>query len=210
MNTIKTYGWKSSIGPHTCNFVAPIVLSELKKRNVVRVLDVGCGNGALCRMVKDAGFDVVGAEYDEEGVRIAARAHPDIRFFRCGVQDDPADLLAQCGGAFDAVVSTEVIEHLFAPQLLPQFARQVLRERGWLFVSTPYHGYLKNILIAVAGKWDWHHTALWHGGHIKFWSRATLGALLRKEGFDVIKFIGAGRVPYLWKSMIFVAQKGMM
>jgi hypothetical protein len=48
---------------------------------------------------------------------------------------------------------------------------------------------------------------LWHGGHIKFWSRATLSQLLRDNGFTVIDFSGVGRVPYLWKSMVLVAQK---
>jgi len=30
---------------------------------------------------------------------------------------------------------------------------------------------------------------------------------LNKEGFDIVGFVGAGRVPYLWKSMILVARK---
>jgi len=44
-----------------------------------------------------------------------------------------------------------------------------------------------------------------YGGHIKFWSRATLTALLAEEGFTVAHFEGAGRLPYLWKSMVVVA-----
>jgi hypothetical protein len=69
-------------------------------------------------------------------------------------------------------------------------------------ISTPYHGYLKNLAIALAGKFDSHATALWNGGHIKFWSRKTLTSLLEQNGFRVESFIGAGRLPYLWKSMI--------
>jgi hypothetical protein len=31
--------------------------------------------------------------------------------------------------------------------------------------------------------------------------------LLNESGFRVVRFIGAGRLPFLWKSMIVVAQK---
>jgi hypothetical protein len=37
-------------------------------------------------------------------------------------------------------------------------------------VSTPYHGYHKNLGLALSGKMDAHFTALWEGGHIKFFS----------------------------------------
>jgi hypothetical protein len=74
-------------------------------------------------------------------------------------------------------------------------------------ITTPYHGYWKNLALAVSGKLEGHFTALWDGGHIKFWSRRTLTRLLTDEGFEVTGFSGAGRIPYLWKSMILVARK---
>ena len=83
----------------------------------------------------------------------------------------------------------------------------VLKPGGYLLVTTPYHGYLKNLALSVFGKWDKHHTALWHGGHIKFWSQATLTQLLSENGFRVDNFFGVGRLPYLWKSMVLVARK---
>jgi len=75
-----------------------------------------------------------------------------------------------------------------------------------LVISTPYHGYIKNLALSVFDKWDSHHTPLWHGGHIKFWSRKTLTQLLEDNGFKVIGFSGVGRIPYLWKSMILIAK----
>ena len=104
------------------------------------------------------------------------------------------------------MVSTEVIEHLFSPHLLPVFARGMLAPGGVLILTTPYHGYLKNLLLSLFGKWDHHHTALWHGGHVKFWSRATLSTLLEGNGFELIAFHGVGRIPLLWKSMVLVAK----
>ena len=77
---------------------------------------------------------------------------------------------------------------------------------GTLIITTPYHGYFKNLALAAAGKLDGHFTVLWDGGHIKFFSRRTLTALLELEGFEVTAFCGAGRWPYLWKSMVLAAR----
>lgn len=205
-NLVNDYGWETQGVPCSCEFISPKVISILSGLNVKRVLDIGAGNGKLCSDLAAQGYQVVGSEYDLKGVEIARENYPKIPFYNFGVQDDPAELLAR-EALFDVVVSTEVIEHLFSPHLLPLYAKEVLREGGYLVMSTPYHGYFKNLLLSLFNKWDFHHTALWHGGHVKFWSRRTLTQLLEENGFIVIGFFGVGRVSYLWKSMILLAQK---
>lgn len=205
-NVVETYGWESVAGPESCGYIAPEVLRILKSLGVKRVCDLGSGNGVLVAAVRQAGYYASGVEYDKEGVALSQKNYPGINFYNLGVQDDPAQMLASEGQPFDAVVSTEVIEHLFSPHLLPIFARQLVPKGGYLVISTPYHGYLKNLALSVFNKWDKHHTVLWHGGHIKFWSRNTLTQLLEGNGFKVVGFHGAGRFPFLWKSMILVAQ----
>ncbi len=205
-NVVADYGWSSAQGAESNDYIAPKIIEILQGLRASRVLDLGAGNGALCLRLSSSGYRVVGVEYDKKGVEIARSAHPEIPFYNFGVQDDPAQLLAH-EAAFDAVVSTEVVEHLFSPHLLPIYARGVLRPGGHLVVTTPYHGYIKNLVLSLLGKWDKHLTALWHGGHIKFWSRATLTRLLSEHGFEVVGFHGVGRFPYLWKSMVVVARK---
>jgi 2-polyprenyl-3-methyl-5-hydroxy-6-metoxy-1,4-benzoquinol methylase len=205
-NAVRDYGWSNAEAPCSCEYIAPRILQLARELELKRILDLGAGNGALCAMLKKAGHEVAGVEYDKKGYETARACYPGIPFYNFGVQDDPAALLA-AEKPFDAVVSTEVIEHLFSPHLLPIYAAAILRENGYLIISTPYHGYLKNLALSVFNKWDFHHTALWHGGHIKFWSRKTLTRLLDEKGFHVIGFHGAGRLPYLWKSMVLVARK---
>jgi len=137
-------------------------------------------------------------------VRLAKNSAPELVFHQLGVDDDPS---AVGNASFDVAIATEVIEHLVRPRNLPRFAKQVLRPGGHLLISTPYHGYVKNLVLALSNKWDSHLTPLWDGGHIKLWSRKTLSQLLNEGGFRVVRFIGAGRLPFLWKSMIIVAQK---
>lgn len=74
-----------------------------------------------------------------------------------------------------------------------------------MIISTPYHGYVKNLVLAVTGKLDNHFSALWDGGHIKFWSKKTLYRLLQEQDFEIEFFLGVGRLPLLWKSMLVKA-----
>jgi 2-polyprenyl-6-hydroxyphenyl methylase/3-demethylubiquinone-9 3-methyltransferase len=45
------------------------------------------------------------------------------------------------------------------------------------------------------------------GGHIKFFSRKTLYEMLSRHGFGDFKFLGAGRLPLIWMSMIVRATR---
>jgi 2-polyprenyl-3-methyl-5-hydroxy-6-metoxy-1,4-benzoquinol methylase len=172
--------------------------------NARRVVDIGCGNGALCRELAGRGHEVVGCEPSAEGVHFARSSAPELVFHQIGVDDDPTRVGEE---SFDVAIATEVIEHLVRPGDLLRFAKRLLRAGGYVIISTPYHGYLKNLVLALTNKWDAHLSPFWDGGHIKFWSRRTLSQLLNDAGFRVVRFIGAGRLPFLWKSMIIVAQK---
>ena len=206
IDAVDDYGWQDEGGLQSSGYIAPAVVATVTGLGAHRVCDIGAGNGHLCSLLAQAGLTVAGVEYDPHGVDIARQAHPSIPFFCMGVQDDPSPVLEACG-AFDVVVSTEVIEHLYSPHHLPIFASKLLKPGGHLVVTTPYHGYAKNLLLSVFNKWDHHHTALWHGGHIKFWSRSSLTQLLEDNGFEVVRFQGLGRAPWLWKSMLLVARR---
>lgn len=206
VNNTHEYGWESQSGLCSSNYIVPAVLKILHQLRPIRVADIGSGNGHLCSVLSVHDFDVVGIEYDKSGVQISKDAHPDIPFYNYGVESDPADLLSD-ERKFDCVVSTEVIEHLYSPHLLARYAYSILEDGGYLIISTPYHGYAKNLALAILGKWDCHHTPLWHGGHIKFWSKDTLVSLLEENGFRYVSFTGVGRLPWIWKSMIILAKK---
>lgn len=170
------------------------------------VCDLGCGNGYLSGMLARRGYRVVGVDASESGIEIARREHGKQANFVCARVD--SDLPAMLGGErFDAVVSGDVIEHLYRPADLLECASELLQPGGWLVLSTPYHGYLKNLALSVLDAWDVHHTVGWEGGHIKFFSVKTLSSLVSGKGFDVERFHFYGRAAWLWKNMICVARK---
>jgi 2-polyprenyl-3-methyl-5-hydroxy-6-metoxy-1,4-benzoquinol methylase len=169
-----------------------------------RVLDAGCGNGHLTARLAAEGFRIAGFDASPTGIELARSAHPDIRFEVASAYED---LRVRFDGEFDACVCVEVIEHLFDPRLFVRRIYEALRPGGIFVLSTPYHGHVKYLALALTGRMDAHLGALWDGGHIKFWSRKTLTSLLCESGFQVLGFQGAGRVPLLWKSMVITARK---
>ncbi|MGA3068075.1 MAG: class I SAM-dependent methyltransferase [Tepidisphaeraceae bacterium] len=171
----------------------------------VRVLDVGCGNGAMAGEFLRAGCQVIGIDLSEQGVEIARQAYPEGRFEVMAADDGIMQRLG-CE-PFDLVVSTEVVEHLYDPRAFVRGCFAATKSGGRFICSTPYNGYLKNLGIALLGKFDKHANPLWDGGHIKLWSRSTLGTLMTEAGFTHLQFKGAGRLPYLWKSMVMSGDK---
>ncbi|MGA7616160.1 MAG: methyltransferase domain-containing protein [Thermoanaerobaculia bacterium] len=201
------YRYSSSAASHTSAYLQDRVLALIRAHTEPGslILDAGCGNGWFARELARAGFVVAAIDASETGIDLARTSEEAIEFRSGSIYDD----LRQAFGkpSFDAVVSLEVLEHLYDPRMFLARTYEALDDDGVLVLSTPYHGYAKNLVMAISGALDRHFTALWDGGHIKFWSKSTLTKILEEQGFEVVRFAGVGRLPYLWKSMVIVARK---
>ena len=168
-----------------------------------RIFELGCGNGAVAEMLTQYGYQLTGVDVSVQGVEQAQRRHPHLSLQLGSAYDRLADTYGQ----FPVVISLEVVEHLYDPRAFARTLFNLVEPSGTTIVSTPYHGYWKNLVMALTGRLDHHFTALWDHGHIKFWSIATLRQLLQEAGFHSVTFRRVGRVPALAKSMIAIATK---
>ncbi|NJP09718.1 MAG: methyltransferase domain-containing protein [Leptolyngbyaceae cyanobacterium RU_5_1] len=165
----------------------------------LRILDLGCGNGSLTQQLAQAGYLMTGVEESASGIAVARQCAPDCTFIQASIYELPDAELAH---AFDGVIAAEVIEHLLYPRALIRAAKKCLKPGGQIVLTTPYHGYWKNLALALLDKGDQHFNPLWDGGHVKFFSVNTLTQILVEEGLTDLHFKFAGRVPYFWKSML--------
>jgi 2-polyprenyl-3-methyl-5-hydroxy-6-metoxy-1,4-benzoquinol methylase len=170
-----------------------------------RILDVGCGNGSVALEFAKRGYSIVGIDLADAGIRIARQSCPRGRFEVLAADKNVLENLGE--EPFDLVYSAEVVEHLYDPRNFMAGCYAATRSQGRFICTTPYHGYWKNLAISLAGGWDKHADPLFDGGHIKLFSRKTLSALMVEAGFERLQFCGAGRYPYLWKSMVLVGTK---
>jgi 2-polyprenyl-3-methyl-5-hydroxy-6-metoxy-1,4-benzoquinol methylase len=186
--------WSSTDSTDVHQLVLPSLLETLRRAGSRKVLDLGCGNGSLSAKIADAGFNVTGLEYSSSGIAMATKAFPSVSFEQFDISSPLPEVHH---GAYDAVVSVEVIEHLLLPRRLMVAALQALRPGGVLYLTTPYHGYLKNLALALANKFDDHWHPLRDYGHVKFFSRRTLTRLFDEYqlGNQEVRYLG--RIPPL-------------
>ena len=189
-------GWAHS-------YLLPTLFQSLDRYRPSCVFEIGAGNGHVASLMSARGIRVQAIELSESGVEVARRGYPSLSIDVGSAYDD----LAGKYGKFNAVVSLEVVEHLMFPRAFARAVADLLLPGGVAIVSTPYHGYFKNVALALSGKMDEHFTALWDGGHIKFWSIRTLTALMSEVGLDLVECHRVGRIPALAKSMVLVACK---
>ena len=200
-----SYEYRAAAHEVSHRYLFPIVNEFLKDVPAgARVLDLGCGNGTFLSLFQSRGWKLYGSDFSPTGINVARANFPGIEFFLADASA-PASNIAVEVGKVDVILSTEVIEHLYDPRGFLRNAHYLLRPGGRIVLTTPYHGYLKNLVLAVTGKMDDHFTALWDHGHIKFWSKRTLVTVLREAGFEQIEFRGSGRIPWLWKSIVVAA-----
>lgn len=207
MSEYKDYNWSEGTAcAHAYLYDDLISLLEDGPNKNRKILDVGCGNGAIANRLIDEGNDVYGIDASITGIKVAQKQNPERFYEQDLTSQDLPDNLQDID--FNTIISTEVIEHLYSPRGYVGFCKNILLKNGGgeIVISTPYHGYLKYLALALTGKMDKHLTVLWDGGHIKFWSKNTLIQLLEEFGFEVINFKGSGRLPYLWKSMFIKAR----
>ncbi|HEV3069891.1 MAG TPA: class I SAM-dependent methyltransferase [Solirubrobacteraceae bacterium] len=167
-----------------------------------RVVDVGCGEGHFTAALLHAGTDVVGIDVAEEPLRRARTTHPELDL-RVIPAQGPWQLR---DASFDAVWAGEVIEHVADTAGWLSQARRVLRPGGLLLLSTPAHGPLTLLRVALsrrafAARFDP------HSDHLRFYSRTTLAELLGEFGFAEIAIRGLGGVPGARRTLLAVARR---
>jgi len=205
---IAGYHWADAELTPSHAYLLPALLREMSAPRINssaerRVFELGCGNGSVANVLSKNGWDVTGVDPSSEGIASANTQWPELKLYEGSAYDD---LVARFG-AYPVVTTLEVVEHVYFPRHYARTLFSLLEPGGIAIVSTPFHGYWKNLALAVTGRMDAHFTALWDHGHIKFWSIKTLGELLQEAGFIDIRFERVGRIPALAKSMIAIARK---
>lgn len=148
-----------------------------------RVLDVGCGAGALGAALKAErpGLEVVGLEGFPEAAE-RARARLDGIF--C-LDLDALDALPEDLGTFDAMIFGDVLEHLRDPARLLRTLRGALADDGVLVCSIPNVKHWTVVMpLLVHDRWEYQDAGLLDRTHVHFFTLEEIDRMLRDCGFE--------------------------
>jgi 2-polyprenyl-3-methyl-5-hydroxy-6-metoxy-1,4-benzoquinol methylase len=149
------------------------ILDELAPhRGDGRLLDVGTSIGLFLRMALDRGWTGLGTEF---GRRALAYARDEI-----GVEavDTPIEELT---GEYDVVTVLSVLEHVNEPRAFLREVARLLKPGGATYLIVPNVDSLAcRVLHERAATFDGRN-------HLLYFSPRTLGELLAREGFDVVR-----------------------
>lgn len=163
--------------------------SERAERQL-RVLDVGCGEGHFAAALVRDGAEVVAIDVAEEPLRRARKHHTtiDVRLV------EPEAPLPLEDASFDVVWAGETIEHVADSSRWLSEVRRVLRSGGLVLLSTPDHGPLSRLWLALSRKaFEAHFDP--RSDHLRFYTRRVLADLLADFGFDDVTVAGVGGLP---------------
>ncbi|XP_029080039.1 ubiquinone biosynthesis O-methyltransferase, mitochondrial isoform X1 [Monodon monoceros] len=105
----------------------------------MKILDVGCGGGLLTEPLGRLGASVIGIDPVDENIK-TAQHHKSfdpvldkrIEYRACSLEK----IVEETAETFDAVVASEVVEHVIDLEMFIQCCCQVLKPGGSLFITT--------------------------------------------------------------------------
>lgn len=174
-----------------------------------RVLDLGCGEGRHVHGLAMAGdYTVIGVDLDTASLakaKAGLESLPAPSTPRGGTitfEHGDATALPFADDSFDAVICSEVLEHLPDYSAALAEIRRVLRPEGMLCVSVP-NAWPERICWRLAPPPGGY--AFEPGGHIRIFDRAELRIAVERHGFAKVKEHRAHglHVPYWWLKCAF-------
>ncbi|MEM7425995.1 MAG: methyltransferase domain-containing protein [Pseudomonadota bacterium] len=159
--------------------LAGAVIEWLAPQAGERILDLGCGDGALTEQLVSAGCDVVGVDSSQNFVTACKERGLDAR-----LMDGQA---LEFEGEFDAVFSNAALHWMTDPEAVIGGARRALKPGGRFVAEFGGHGNVAAIVtamraVALSRGADPASAYRWY-----FPTPAEYGGLLSAAGFDVAR-----------------------
>ena len=151
----------------------------------LKVLDLGCSNGALGASLRQAvpGRRVWGIELDPEFARVAASRLDDVLCADLGALDWSQ---AFPGITFDCIILADVLEHLADPAATLHAARQRLQPGGCLVISLPNIRHVSAFFaIYVGGRFPQRQRGIFDSTHLRWFTLADARQLLAQQELEV-------------------------
>jgi len=169
--------------------------------SATKILEVGCGEGWFCNVLKRPDREIWGVEMNEQA---AEKAIDACTFVLKGDFDSVLDQLPK--NHFDCVIFNDVLEHIYAPWDTIQKVKSLLNSEGVLVSSIPNFRYISNLVTEVIFEGEFRYKP--EGGilddtHIRFFTTKSIRRMFSEQGYEIITHEGI-RPCKSWKEKMFI------
>jgi 2-polyprenyl-3-methyl-5-hydroxy-6-metoxy-1,4-benzoquinol methylase len=180
-------------------------LAELVPHDARRIVDFGCGRGALGAYLKQRqGAEVIGLELFEDAAAVAAQRLDTV------VQADLDTIAALPAdeGSVDVAIFGDVLEHLRDPHRLLRMVRPYLRPTGRIVCSIPNVKHFTVLVpLLVDDRFEYTDAGLLDRTHVHLFTLEEIDAMLTETGYTAISVGGTsiGALPERFRVLAEVA-----
>lgn len=161
-------------------------LLEMIPAPPVKVLDVGCFCGGNGRWLKGKFPDchLTGIELLEKAASIAAKDYEKIIVNRFeDVNFESEGLIHE---SFDAIITADVLEHLYSPWQALLRLKSLVSPSGALYASIPNVRNLRVIQPLAKGLWPYDRAGLKDVTHLRFFTHKEVVKMFAETGWEII------------------------
>ncbi|WP_456432127.1 class I SAM-dependent methyltransferase [Nitratifractor sp.] len=176
------------------NQLADYILKHFDKG--IKILDWGCGEGALSQRLKDMGCNVLSVDIDEKNFKA------DTPFIRLDFNDEKQldEFINEYKKRFDLILGVEVIEHIKSPWKYIENIYRLCGDNTSVIVTTPnVANWWGRFWFFIKGElWGFSNEGWYDPGHINPILDFEIRNILRENCFEIIDFFNGGKLPYIW------------
>jgi 2-polyprenyl-3-methyl-5-hydroxy-6-metoxy-1,4-benzoquinol methylase len=179
-------------------------VDRLRTGSQSAVLELGCGAGGTGRAVLAAGKAgrYVGLELDPSAARVAAEVLTEVV-----VGDVQATDLTRLEGQFDALIISEVLEHLTDPWTSLGRLAACLKPGAQVLASSPNIAHWNVIRNLLRGRFEYGEAGVMDQTHLRWFTPSSYVALFEGAGLKV-ESVSSMRARDGWKARLFNALTG--
>ena len=169
-----------TLRPHTAIHK---IITHIEKGK--KILDVGCAWGYLAKLLREKGCKVTGVEFDPVS---AGKAKSYCEQVFVGDVESPGFLEKNLRESrFEAVIFSDILEHLTRPDQLVLKVRDFLVPGGRIYVSIPNVARFEHRFGLFFGRFDYSDAGALSKGHLRFFTRDSALKMLQEAGYRIEK-----------------------
>lgn len=166
-------------------------IAALVPREIKTILDVGCGQGAFLKLVKEqTGAEAWGIEMEPDVAEVAKKYADKIL---TGKIENLTNSIPDA--YFDCIIFNDVLEHLLDPTETLKLIRPKLSGNGIVIASIPNVRYFGNLYELLLKKdWEYKDSGILDTTHLRFFTKLSMKRMFEDAGYKLIRQEGIKKI----------------